>query len=80
MAGIMFQGEELIPVSGKTGPFKQASRYHYPVSPKEGVRGMFRRNPIWQITGSEEALFSPACVPDNVARCGPVAGDRGQSL
>ena len=68
MAGIMFQGEELIPVSGKTGPFKQASRYHYPVSPKEGVRGMFRRNPIWQITGSEEALFSPACVPDNVAR------------
>ncbi len=52
----------------QSGPFRQAPRFQYPVPPKQAVEAMFQRKPIWQITGPEEILFSPICVPDNVAR------------
>lgn len=60
--------DELTVIPQQEGLFKQPPRYSYPVSPKEGVRAMFRRKPIWQITGPEEIGFAPLCVPDNIAR------------
>ena len=63
-----FHEEELITVPQEASPIKPAPRFHYPVSPKQGVKAMFAREPLWQITGPEQLLFSPACVPDNIAR------------
>ena len=69
MAGIRFSEDELVPYPQKMGGmFKQAPKFHYPIIAKDGVRAMFEKKPVWQITGPEETLFSPICVPDNVAR------------
>ena len=42
--------------------------YSFPVTPKEAVCAMMRREPVWQITGIESKLFTPRLLPDNVAR------------
>lgn len=42
--------------------------YKYPVTPREAVKAMYAKKPIWQITGTESKLFIPRVVPDNVAR------------
>ena len=59
---------ELEAAPQRAGMFRQAPRFQYPVPPRQGVEAMFKREPIWTITGPEETLFSPICVPDNVAR------------
>jgi len=47
-------------------PMKQ---YKYPVTPKEGYKALYSRQPVWQISGmSELQMFSPEVVPDNIAR------------
>ena len=42
--------------------------YSFPVTPKEAVKAMMERKPVWQITGMESRLFAPRIIPDNVAR------------
>jgi len=43
--------------------------YKYPVTPKEAYKLLYQKKPVWQIMGSAELkMFSPAVIPDNVAR------------
>lgn len=42
--------------------------FNYPVSPREAYRGAYQKKAVWQITGSEQVMFSPAVNPDNIAR------------
>ena len=42
--------------------------YSYPVTPKEAVKALLRREPVWQLTGAELKMFSPRIYPDNIAR------------
>ena len=42
--------------------------YSFPVTPKEAFRALYKREPVWQITGLEQILFVPRVNPDNVAR------------
>ncbi|MDR1065695.1 MAG: methyltransferase [Oscillospiraceae bacterium] len=42
--------------------------FKYPVSPREGYNAVYRRKPLWQVTGSEQSMFSPKVNPDNIAR------------
>lgn len=52
-----FPGAPLIPV------------FDFPVSPREGVIALYKREPLWQITGMEQKIFNPAVNPDNIAKC-----------
>jgi hypothetical protein len=51
-------------------PFMPAIKiYNQPVSDKEAVRGLLRREPVWQVSTMIECrLFTPRIIPDNVAR------------
>ena len=42
--------------------------YHYPVTPKDGVKAALSREPLFQICGIESDMFVPRCNPDNLAR------------
>ena len=43
--------------------------YSFPVTPKEAFAALYKRKPIWQITGMpEQKFFCPKVNPDNVAR------------
>lgn len=42
--------------------------YNFPVTPKAAYKALFSKKPIWQITTMEMVIFTPKCVPDNVAR------------
>ena len=43
--------------------------YDYPVTAKEGFRGLLTRKPVWQISQILEGrIFTPRLLPDNVAR------------
>jgi hypothetical protein len=42
--------------------------YNFPVTPKEACKALYRREPIWQISGAETMIFAPRVNPDNIAR------------
>ena len=42
--------------------------YSFPVTPKEAVIAMYKREAVWQITGMEQKMFNPEVNPDNVAK------------
>ncbi|MDR0819441.1 MAG: methyltransferase [Oscillospiraceae bacterium] len=42
--------------------------YSFPVTMKEGVNSLYKRQPIWQPTGVETGGIAPRLNPDNVAR------------
>lgn len=42
--------------------------YNTPVTPREAVLAAYNKEPIWQLSGSESAIFSPTVIPDDVAR------------
>jgi len=47
--------------------------FTFPVSQKEAVISLYRREPVWQITQSEINYFAPDILPDNVARASVMA-------
>jgi hypothetical protein len=51
-------------------PFMPAIKiYKYPVPDREAVRGLLRKEAVWQVSNMlESRIFSPRIVPDNVAR------------
>ncbi|MCF0121070.1 MAG: methyltransferase [Oscillospiraceae bacterium] len=42
--------------------------YNFPIPMKDAYYAMLNREPVWQITGVETAIFTPSIIPDNVAR------------
>lgn len=42
--------------------------YSFPTTLKDAYKGVYRKEPVWQITGIERNTFSPKVNPDNVAR------------
>lgn len=44
------------------------STYSYPISMREAVRALLRREPCWMLNGMYQSLFSPKLNPDNIAR------------
>ena len=44
--------------------------YDYPVSPREAVYALYRREPVWQLLGNEIKFFTPRINPEIVARGG----------
>ena len=42
--------------------------YSFPVTPKEAYIALYKKEPVWQITGMESRIFTPKLLPDNVAR------------
>ena len=42
--------------------------YDYPVSLREANEALFKREPYWQMTCRDQAMFSPMVNPDNIAR------------
>jgi hypothetical protein len=50
--------------------------YDFPVTMKEGYAALYKKAPIWQITSTEMAMFSPKCNPDNIARAFVFDGTR----
>lgn len=42
--------------------------YDFPVPPRESFLGMFKKQPIWQVSLLESTMFCPNVYPDNVAR------------
>lgn len=68
MANPKFDPKELETTEIKKGYYGQIPVYNYPVTPKEAMWAMLKRQPIWQTTGSELAVFTPLCLPDNIAR------------
>ena len=68
---IPFSEEELKVVGEIPGffPGMPATQiYNFPVPPKEAYIGFINKDPIWQITNVESAMFCPVIFPDNVAR------------
>lgn len=50
-------------------PFKpEIDVFDYPVTPREAMRALYRREPVWQPIGVESQIFTPRIFPDNVAR------------
>lgn len=42
--------------------------YNYPCSVREAVKATFRREPYWQVSGSDMKMMTPKVIPDNIAR------------
>lgn len=42
--------------------------YSFPITMKEAYVTVYKKNPVWQITGLERNTFTPKVNPDNVAR------------
>ncbi len=42
--------------------------FKYPVSPREGFLAVYKKQPIWTLTGSESVMIAPKVNPDNIAR------------
>lgn len=72
MSGIPFQEAELQVKETFLAPVgrKPIDRFTTPISDKEAVKRMFRREPVWQCCGMgvEYFSFNPAVNPDNIAR------------
>ncbi|MDR0818449.1 MAG: methyltransferase [Oscillospiraceae bacterium] len=70
MAIPKFDQSELTVVSESPGFMGQPGTpiYKFPASLKDGMKAMYKRQPIWQITGLESTMFAPSVNPDNVAR------------
>ncbi|MDR1909020.1 MAG: hypothetical protein LBQ35_03810 [Spirochaetaceae bacterium] len=49
--------------------------YNYPVTPKEAYIATMKRQPVWQISGTETGMFCPRFYPDNVARAFIIDGE-----
>lgn len=48
--------------------------YDTPMTPKEAFISLFKGEAVWQMTGTEQAMFCPKVHPDNVARAFVVDG------
>ncbi|MDR0906916.1 MAG: methyltransferase [Oscillospiraceae bacterium] len=44
------------------------SVYSFPVTPREAVIAMYKREAVWQITGMEQKMFNPRINPDNIVK------------
>jgi hypothetical protein len=45
------------------------AEFNYPVTPREAYEAtILRRQPIWQLVNTEDRIFTPRIIPDNVAR------------
>jgi hypothetical protein len=42
--------------------------FRYPVTPREAYEATLRHRPIWQLINTEDRIFTPRIIPDNVAR------------
>jgi len=42
--------------------------YTYPAPEIEAVKALYNGNPIWALSGTESGFFSPAVIPDDIAR------------
>lgn len=42
--------------------------YNFPVSMRDGVYAMYKREPVWQTSNVEGVLFMPRVIPDTIAR------------
>jgi len=42
--------------------------YHYPVSAKEAIFSLYRKQGLWMPNTSEIGIFCPAVIPDDIAR------------
>ncbi len=50
-------------------PMPPMKIYNYPVTEREAVIALMKREPIWQVSGMMESrMFSPKIIPDNIAR------------
>ena len=75
MAVPVFDPKELTIVEEMPGFFPGAPtvpRYDFPVPMREGVIALYNREPLWQVTGMEQKIFTPRVNPDN--RRGPAPG------
>ena len=70
MAVPKFDEREMVVKGIEPGFFggPESPMYSYPVTPKEAVIAMMKKEPVWQITGTESRMFSPRVYPDHVAR------------
>ncbi|MDR1328412.1 MAG: methyltransferase, partial [Oscillospiraceae bacterium] len=48
--------------------------YDFPGTPADAYRGLYTKNPVWQVSGLEYSMFAPRVNPDNVARAMVVDG------
>jgi hypothetical protein len=57
--------------------FPPVKKYATPVTPKENLTAIYRRElPLWIPLSSDSRLFAPKVDPDNVARCLVIDADR----
>lgn len=54
-----------MPATPTRGPI---AIFNYPVTQKEAYGLAYKKEPVWQLTGLDTRIFSPAVYPDNVAR------------
>ena len=53
--------------------------FSFPMTPKNAVKAMYKREAVWQITGMEQKMFNPRLNPDNVAKCFVADGIGGRA-
>ncbi len=69
MAKIPFSEDELKVLKEEETRRGKVITYNYPVTPREAVKAMiWDKKPIWLLTGGESTMFTPAVIPDNIAR------------
>ena len=71
MAVPMFDTKELTVIREEPGMFSfmlPSPVYTYPVTMKEAVHAMYRREPYWQMFGVDCKMMTPNVNPDNLAR------------
>lgn len=71
MAVPMYDPKELTVIgeeAGFLGRTPPTPVYDYPVTKKEAMKVMFRREPYWQMTSSDSSMMTPNVNPDNLAR------------
>ena len=76
MAVTAFDPKELKVVSERPGFLGGPAIpiFDFPVKPKEAYKALYKREPIWQVTGIESQMFCPKVNPDNIARAFVVDG------
>jgi len=66
---IEFDPKEISEATVSAGYYGSAQiTFKTPVTPREGYIAAYKRQSIWQVTGSEQMMFSPKVNPDNIAR------------
>ncbi|MDR0838898.1 MAG: methyltransferase [Oscillospiraceae bacterium] len=76
MSAPKFDPKELEIKGEKPGFFGRPGTplYNFPVTPKEAYIALYKKEPVWHITGFESQMFAPRANPDNVARAMVIDG------